>query len=509
LNAVKKINGRLLGLMFFLGWLTGVVVEDGDLSSVDANRRLQMAKSWHIDQPEVAQDDKKYFGVRAPDGIARAWYGPGQAITMFPSEVLSSWLIRILGLHGALAEKSQHALVVYTVFPIIAGLGCVAVFLMLQAAGFTEKPSLFGSLGLLYGSTFLHYAQVNQENSLLLLCFAISLWAGLRIGQGGGSAYGIALGFSAGFAALIRMTTLAETAAVFLLTLILVLKQADGFRKAKAGIGSALGVFSFFLILERIYHHHRFGDWTSTYFKFFKEQWPQLDSPGDFLSGVWGFMFSPSESVWLFDPLAVLGAGLLIFGLLRKKITIWSPISLAALASLGVLAVYVVFYAPISFWNGASAWGSRYTTTPMQILSALTAAWIWQNWCILKKRMQLLAVGIVFFAVMTQLLSLLFWHNLEEIQLAARPEPWGVLVQRGINVTAKFSGNWQAWGLDLPGVSERLQTWNFAPFLSEKYLPPRVSLLFFAGWVLLLAALVGLNYFIWKWYLLSEDKSRG
>ena len=503
------INDKLLVLIFLSGWLTGIVVEDGDLSSIDASRRLQMAKSWHSDQFEVTKEDQQHFGVRAPDGIARAWYGPGQAIAMFPSEVLCGWLFGTLGLQGALAEKIQHAFVVYTVFPVISGLGCVAVFLMLQAAGFTERPSLFGSLGLLYGSTFLHYAQVNQENSLLLLCFAISLWAGLRIGQGGGSAYGIALGFSAGFAALIRLTTLAETAAVFLLTLILIWKQADGFRKAKAGIGSALGVFSFFLFLERLYHHYRFGDWSSTYFKFFKEQWPQLDPPGDFWSGVWGFMFSPSDSVWLFDPLAALGVGFLIFGLLRKKIQIWSPLSLTALASLGVLAVYVVFYAPISFWNGASAWGSRYTTAPMQILSALTAAWIWQNWYAFGKPTRILTGFFVGFALLVQTLSLLFWHNLEEIQLAARPEPWGVLLQRGINVAAKITVNWQAWGLDLPGVSNRLQTWNFAPFLSQKYLPPIVFFLFFAGWGLLLTALAGLNYFIWKRYLLSEDKSRG
>jgi hypothetical protein len=145
----------------------------------------------------------------------------------------------------------------------------------------------------------------------------------------------------------------------------------------------------------------------------------------------------------------------------------------------------------------------------MQILSALTAAWIWQNWSAFEKPTRIVAGFFVVFAVVVQVLSLLFWNVLEEIQLGPRSEPWGVLVQRGINVAAKITGNWQAWGLDLPGVSERLQTWNFAPFLSEKYLPPRVSLLFFAGWVLLLAALVGLNYFIWKWYLLSGDKSRG
>ncbi len=430
-------------------------------------------------------------------------------MAMFPSDLFITWLTEALGLKDVLSSKIRHAFIVYSVFPIIAGLGCVAVFLMLKAVGFTEKASLFGSLGILYGSTVLSYTQVNQENSLLILCFATSLWAGLRISQGGGSVYGIALGFFAGFAALIRLTTLAETAAVFLLILILACKKTDGIQKAKAGIASAFGVFSLFLILERIYHHHRFGDWTSTYFKFFKEQWPQLDPPGDFWKGIWGFMFSPSDSVWLFDPLAALAVGFLIFGVLRKKIPVWSPLSLTALASLGVLAVYMVFYAPISFWNGASAWGSRYTTTPMQILSALTAAWIWQNWGNLNQKVRIMTSLFFGFAISAQILSVFFWQNLEEIQLAARPEPWGVLVQRGINVAAKISGNWQAWGLDLPGVSERLQTWNFAPFLSQKYLPPRVSLLFFAGWGLLLAALVGLNYFIWKGYLLGENKNRG
>ena len=234
-----------------------------------------------------------------------------------------------------------------------------------------------------------------------------------------------------------------------------------------------------------------------------------LDSTGNFWRGLQGFMFSPNESVWLFDPLALAGLILIFGAVIQKKVLPWSPAVLVAGGSLGVLVVYVLFYSPISFWEGASAWGSRYTTTPMQILSAVTAAWIWQNWPAFGKPTRIVAGFFVAFAVVAQALSLLFWYNLEEIQLAAQPEPWGVLVQRGINVAAKIRGNWQAWGLDLPGVSERLQTWNFAPFLSQKYLPPIFSFLFFTGWGVLLVALAGLNYFIWKRYLMGEDKSRG
>jgi hypothetical protein len=509
LSRTQKGSGKLVSLIFLLGWLTGVVVEDGDLSSVDASRRLQMAKSWHSNQPEVTEADQRVFGVRGPDGVSRAWYGPGQAIVMLPAEAASSWVTQKMGWQDALAERFQHAMVVYSTFPVVAGLGCVAVFLMLAAAGFSERASLFGAWGMLYGSSFLNYTQVNQENSLMILCFAASLWAGLRISQGEGWKFGIALGAAAGFSALIRLTTLAETAAAFGILLLLIWRQSAGFKQSRQGLISAFGVFGLFLFLERLYHHHRFGDWTSTYFKLFKEQWPDLDATGNFWRGFQGFMFSSNESVWLFDPLALAGLILVFGAVLRKKASIWAPTVLLAAGSLGVLIVYVLFYSPVSFWEGASAWGSRYTTTPMQILSALAAALIWQSWLDLKKGARITLISVVSLTVFLQLLSILFWHNLEEIQLKVRPEAWGVIGQRGVNAAAKLTGNFQAWGLDLPRVSERLQTWNFAPFLSQKHLPPGLSSLFTAGWWLLVGALVGVNFYIWKKYLLGQDTKRG
>ena len=220
-------------------------------------------------------------------------------------------------------------------------------------------------------------------------------------------------------------------------------------------------------------------------------------------------MFSPKESVWLFDPLALVGLILVLWAVLKKKASIWTPSVLVAGGSLGALTIYVLFYSPVSFWEGASAWGSRYTTTPMQILSALAAAWIWQSWPDLKKGARLVLIGMISFAVSIQLLSVLFWYNLEEIQFGTRPEAWGVIGQRGINAVAKLTGNFQAWGLDLSGVSERLQSWNFAPFLSQKYLTPGVSAIFTLGWCLLVGLLLGLNLWIWKKYLLGQDGRRG
>ena len=300
-----------------------------------------MARSWHSSAPEVTEKDKAHFGVRAPDGVVRAWYGPGQAIVMLPAEATSSWVIQKIGWQGALAERAQHAMVVYSTFPVVAGLGCVAVFLMLAAAGFGERASLFGVWGMLYGSTFLNYTQVNQENSLMILCFAVSLGAGLRISQGGGWKYGIALGTATGFSALIRLTTLAETAVAFGIMLLLIMRQPAGFKQSRQGLISAFGVFGLFLFLERLYHHHRFGDWTSTYFKLFREQWPELDAAGNFWRGLQGFMFSPNESVWLFDPLALVGLILALGAVLRKKASIWTPSVLVAGGSLVVLTIYV------------------------------------------------------------------------------------------------------------------------------------------------------------------------
>lgn len=494
----------IISLIFLMGWLTGIVVEDGDLSSVDAGRRLQMARSWHTNEPEVVAQDTVNFGVRGKNGIYHAWYGMGQPIVMFPMEVIGMRLIKVLGIKTAYAEKVQQAFLVYTTFPIVAGLGCVAVFLLLGTLGFTNPQALFGVYGLLYGSTYLNYTQVNQENSLMLLCFATSLWAGVKISQGGSSGYGVVWGTATGFSALMRLTTLVE--AVMTLGVILVLgyfRQQSNKVRWK-GLWNGAIIFIGFILLERVYHHHRFGDWTSTYFRFFREQRPEQDMHGNFWSGLWGFMFSPNDSVWLFDPLAVLAIGVLIFLFFRERESLFYAQLVIAMCCLIILSVYVIFYSPISFWNGASAWGSRYTTTPMQILSALGAAWFWRFKSDFTPALRAFLVFVLLFAFCEQILSVAFWHNLEEIQAIHHPMDWGVIGERAINVTAKLFGTWDEWGRDAPGVSERLKCWNFTPFLAAKYLPTLQIKVVFAGWIFLIATLIWLNAYIWWRHLLGK-----
>jgi hypothetical protein len=220
-------------------------------------------------------------------------------------------------------------------------------------------------------------------------------------------------------------------------------------------------------------------------------------------------MFSPNESVWLFDPLSLAGLILIFGAVIQRKVSLWSPAVLVTGGSLGCWQFMCSFIPPSLSWGGASAWGSRHTTTPIQILLALAAAWIWQNWPDLKKGVRAMLVAVISLAVGTQLLSVLFWYNLEEVQFGTRPEAWGVIGQRGINAAAKLTGNFHVWGLDLPDVSERLQSWNFVPFLSQKYLNPGVSAVFTAGWWLLAGLLAGLNLWIWKEHLLGQDGKRG
>jgi hypothetical protein len=161
---------KLLLLLFFISCLTGVVVEDGVLSSVDVSRRLQIARSWYTDEPEVRDEDyRDGFGLIVPDGTTRAWYGVGQAITLLPADILSHQIVDQLNLAGPLSEKIQRAVLVYLYSSIIAGLGCISVFLMLQTLGFSQSASVAGVLSLLYCSTYLQYTQENQENSLLML----------------------------------------------------------------------------------------------------------------------------------------------------------------------------------------------------------------------------------------------------------------------------------------------------------------------------------------------------
>jgi hypothetical protein len=493
---------RLAWMLFVLGLLTGFAVEDGDISSIDSARRLQVTHSLWTSEPPVRADDYPAFGIVGKDGVIHAWYGIGQSLVMLPADLAGSLLVGQATPDAAsLAGRIKHAFVVYATFPLLTA-GCVVLgYAILLQLGVSLKGAALGAMGMLFGTTLLQWTQVNQENSLTLLCFLGTLYACLRWLATGHLCYMFLAGGAAGMALLTRLPTVFETAAVGIFVLgclFLVRAESPQVRPdAKTGWLGAGGVFAgvvaLFVALERAYQWWRFGSWTNTYIGVHEQQDPSWYAGGEWWQGVWTLLFSPHDSVLWMDP------GILLFVLLLVFFFRRISQGVKALAiSLGLLlAVLIAFYAPYPWPGGASGWGSRYTTSPSIVLGLLGFGLLAHYWKDSGAGFKAVGIAITAYALLAQIGSLLHWSNLEQMQWVAWGDETFLVGQRWINSLALVSGNFTENGLMVPGLSERLLRPNFMPFHVRAELGSSFGNLALAGWLLLLVAVAAWVVVIW------------
>lgn len=117
-------------------------------------------------------------------------------------------------------------------------------------------------------------------------------------------------------------------------------------------VAAGLAVFGWLNVL-------RYGEITETGY------WSFVPVYSPLYEGVYGVLFSPGKSLFLYSPLLVLAA----FGVrpwLRR-------IGLAALFPLVLLALFLGLYGVLPTWHGDGAWGPRYfspLTGPLAVLAA-------------------------------------------------------------------------------------------------------------------------------------------
>jgi len=253
-------------------------------------------------------------------------------------------------------------------------------------------------------------------------------------------------------------------------------------------------VFAIFVVLERFYHVLRFESISGTYIGIHKTQNPAFYVGGDWWRGVWTLLFSPHDSVFWIHPGILLLALMLIFFWRKTSM----GIKALAFCLFMLLLVLVAFYAPYPWPGGASGWGSRYTTTPSIVLGLLgfgLLAHFWREFC---TGFKAVSFGIVTYALVAQIGSLLYWSNLEQLQW----ESWGkktfLVGQRWINTAALLGGTFGESSLMVPALSERIMRLNFMPFHVRAELGGPVGAAALALWLLLMAALVAWVVAIWR-----------
>jgi hypothetical protein len=276
--------------------------------------------------------------------------------------------------------------------------------------------------------------------------------------------------------------------------------------RCRAYIATALPVYAFFGLLDRVYQFYRFGSFFNTYMSLTAREMLQRDPtlPANypfetpFHIGFFGALFSPEKSIFLFDPLLILV--ILLAAMAWKR---FSPDVKAYTITFSLLLLaYISFYARYTVWSGNSAWGDRYVSTTAELAALLAVPLLLRHRGGIGKMAWRTGVALVVFSAVVQAASVAFWLPLELYQIELRSGPTFVVFLRLENVVAFALGKMDAWGLGTNAMTEdpwdyvHISTWNFLPFLLQRTgeAPAWVVQLLFAVWGAGLAALAWVSW---------------
>ena len=361
-------------------------------------------------------------------------------------------------------------------------LTALIAFRFLRQLRFSAKESVAGVLALLFATTHLHYTQNMMENNYIMLLTLTGFsfqYEWLRTDNRRALFWGsCALGLNL----LTRLTTGLDlmAAGVFVL-LVLWFEEVDiggTWRRLLAYSQVAAPVYVFFLLVDRAYQFYRFGSFTNTYVSIFAWEFRQRDPtlPANFPwstpfhTGFLGALFQPEKSIFLFDPLLVLAIFLL--ACLWRRLT--PEVRAYGATSLLLLLAYISFYARYTYWAGDFAWGDRYVSTTVELVTLVAVPLLMRYRETLGRTIWRAGCGLIAVSVMIQIESLALWLPLEIYQMETLGHPTFVIILRFKNIVAFALGKMDAWGLNTEAMTQdpwdyvHITTWNFLPFLLRR-----------------------------------------
>ena len=501
----RRVLSSPLSLLLTITALFTFLIQSGELGTSDTTHRLQVAHSLWTDQPQVFPSEYPEFGVHGRGGKLYASYGIGQSLLMLPADLAGTAASRLPWWRRYVESEADPAIrsifVSISINILLSVLTALAAYHLLGLLGFFIQERIAGALGLLCATTHLHYAQNMTENNFLLLLtitgFALQYrWVATedRRCLFWGSA---ALGFNL----LTRITTILDIAAAGCFLLLVGWFAQDrsanprlgpvqrtsgiaGGRRSLSGVGlylrTALPVYAFFLVLDRVYQFLRFGSWTTTYVSILAREQCRMDPAlpagfpfdghwfqGGINSGVLGPLFAPEKTIFLFDPMFPLT--LLLTVLLWKRLE--PAVRAFFAASIFLLASTILFYGRYDSWGGDFAWGDRYVSSAVELTALLALPLLLRYRQSLGRPVWHLALAVTAGSVAVQCASLAFWLPLEIYQRQTLGRHSWVVFLRFKNIAAFVLGRRAAWGLDAatihqdPWDAAHLTTWNFLPSL--------------------------------------------
>lgn len=496
-----------LFLLALAAGLLAFVVQSGELGTADTQHRLQSAHAFWTSEPPVFPQEYPEFGVHGRGGKLQSWYGIGQSLLMLPSDIVGTYVERlpVFANYNGNDPSVRGILVSYSTSILLTVLTALVCFRFLGQLGFSVRQSTAGVLALLLATTHLHYTQNLMENNYIFLLTLAGFsyqfeWVQTE------SRRALLIGSAAlGLNLLTRITTGMDVlAAGLFVLLVLWLSGSRGrefWSRCRTYFVNALPVYVFFGLLDRLYQFYRFGSFFNTYISVVaheaRQRDPSLPASYPFDTplhvGVFGALFTPEKSIFLFDPLLILAIVLAI--VLWKRL---SPAVKAYLITTGLLLLaYICFYARYTVWSGDFAWGDRYVSSCAELAAMLAVPLLLRYRAEAGKLVWAVGIALIGISTVIQIVSLAFWLPLEIYQMETLGHPTFVIALRVKNIVAFALGKMDAWGLNNHAMTEdpwdyvHITTWNFLPSLLKRsgFAPSRVVRMAFVVWSLMLAAL--------------------
>jgi hypothetical protein len=479
--------GQLLRDPLFLLCLTAgllaLVAQSGELGTADTMHRLQTTHWLWTSEPQVFPDEYPEFGLHGSGGRLYSWYGIGQSLLMLPADLLGTWIAHWFFFSGYGDDPAVRSIVVSYITNIVVNIATALIaFRLLRQLRFGVKESVAGVLALMFCTSHLHYTQNMTENNYIMLLTLAGFsfqYEWLRSDSRralftGSCALGLNL--------LTRLTTGLDLIAGGIFVLLALWFEGprgrEVWRRFIAYSKVAVPVYLFFLMVDRAYQFYRFGSFSNTYLPLFAREQRQMDPTlptnfpwsTPFRVGFLGPLFQPEKSIFLFDPLLVLA--ILLLALLWKRLT--PEVRAYAMTSLLLLLAYISFYARYTYWSGDFAWGDRYVSTAVELVTLVAVPLLVRYRERLGRTIWGAGWVLIVASLIIQLASLTFWLPLEIYQMETLGHPTFVIALRFKNIFAFALGKMDVWGLNNEAMTQdpwdyvHITTWNFLPFLLRR-----------------------------------------
>ena len=405
-------------------WIT--VVNPGPIYG-DTLGRLAMAHAWWTGTEEftVSPDYKPKsriggIGVLGVGGKRYIPYEVGQSLLMLPGDWLGTQLHSVFPqIESTFLRRLVVGFVVFLPLNVAAVVSC---FWLMRLFEFEDRIAGLASITWLLSTTVLHYAHISQQNNQVLLFVTLGYAAALACVRQNQPRLALLSGLALGAALLIRTTCIIHVLTVLLFLVGLLVYQSSDKLKVIHVVGLWIVGFIPLALLGRVIDYMRYGNFLVTGMSMFAKQLnteplfaelPELPANYPFSNppyvGIWGVLFSPAKSIFIYDPLLL--PGLVLGVILWKRLSHY--IKWYLVSGIFNLGLHIAFTSRLDFWHGDPGWGARYHVTSVHLLLIPILALFIQRILLVQGLVRWLLQGLLILAIAMQMTSVILRPSAE------------------------------------------------------------------------------------------------